>query len=203
MKNWIISAGVVLLLLSVCFCLTAQGGSVALQFSIGTQGSMSFAEVGAVFPSLGDSVFLGLKARFMSSCTWATFIHQNGESVSFHPVVAAGVVAVGGASPMIQDVYRMYGGMDFLLGYSFTPYDSAIYGTGSLIGKSLTFALWGFYGLELFTDEKISYYLDSGGGFKSLFCDKSNLYAIASSWLGSGFGLKTGTRFYLYSEGGV
>ena len=59
MKNWIISAGVVLLLLSVCFCLTAQGGSVALQFSIGTQGSMSFAEAGAVFPSLGDSVFLG------------------------------------------------------------------------------------------------------------------------------------------------
>jgi len=78
-------------------------------------------------------VFLGVKARFMSSLTWARFIHQNGESVSFHPV--------GGASPMIQDVYRMYGGMDFLLGYSFTPYDSAIYGTGNQIGKNLTFAL--------------------------------------------------------------
>jgi len=86
-------------------------------------------------------VFLGVKARFMSSLTWATFIHQNGESVSFHPVVVAGVVTVGGASPMIQDVYRMDGGMDFLLGYSFTPYDSAIYGTGNLIGKNLTFAL--------------------------------------------------------------
>lgn len=28
------------------------------------------------------------------------------------------------------------------------------------------------------------------------FCDKSNMYAVASSWLGSGFGIKTGMRFY-------
>jgi hypothetical protein len=84
---------------------------------------------------------------------------------------------------------RMYGGMDILLGHSFTPYDSLIYGTGNLIGRNLTFALWGYYGLELFTADRISYCLDSGGG------DKENLYAMASSWLGSGFGIKTGMRF--------
>ena len=90
----------------------------------------------------------------------------------------------------------MYGAMDLLLGYSFTPYDSLIYGTGNLIGKNLTFALWGYYGIEIFNAEKISYYLDTGGGFKSLKGDKSNLYVIASSWLGSGFGMKIGMRFY-------
>ena len=152
---------VIVLFIFLLFCspLGAQGGAVALQFSIGTQGSLSFAEAGIVFPSLGNNVYLGLKARIMSSLTWTTFIHQSGESVSFHPVVAGGIVTVGGASPLIEDVYRMYGGMDFLLGYTFTPYDS-------------------------------------GGGYKSLFCDKKNMYAVASSWLGSGFGIKTRMRFY-------
>jgi hypothetical protein len=183
-------------LLAGVFPLGAQGGDVAFQFGMGIQGSLSFFEAGVVFPSLGDSIFVGLKARIMSSLTWATFIHQNGESVSFHPVVAGGVISVGGASPMIQEAYRMYGGMDLLLGYTFTPYDSAIYKVGNLVGKNLTFALWGYYGLELFTDDKIAYFVDSGGGYKSLFCDKSNMYAVASSWLGSGFGIKTGMRFY-------
>jgi hypothetical protein len=183
-------------LLASVFPLGAQGGNVAFQFSMGIQGNLSFFEAGVVFPSLGKSTFVGLKARIMSSLTWATFIHQNGEAVSFHPVVAGGVISVGGASPMIQEVYRMYGGMDLLLGYTFTPYDSAIYKVGNLVGKNLTFALWGYYGLELFTADKIAYFVDSGGGYKSLFCDKSNMYAVASSWLGSGFGIKTGMRFY-------
>jgi len=196
MRKRILLLAVVIVFLTSAFSLEAQGGAVALQFSMGTQGSLSFFEAGVVFPSLGDSVFVGLKARMMSSLTWATFIHQNGESVSFHPVIAGGVVSVGGASPMIEDVYRMYGGMDILLGYTFTPYDSAIYKTDNLVGKNLTFALWGYYGLELFTDDKIAYFLDSGGGYKHLFCDKSNMYAVASSWLGSGFGVKTGMRFY-------
>ena len=196
MRRAIVLPAVVIFFIACCICPAAQGGAVALQFSIGTQGSLSFAEAGIVFPSIGETVFVGLKARFMSSLTWATFVHQNGESVSLHPVVIGGIVTVGGASPMIEDVYRMYGGMDLLLGYTFTPYDNAIYKTGNLVGRNLTFALWGFYGLELFTDEKISYFLDSGGGYKSIFCDKSNLYAIASSWLGSGFGVKTGMRFY-------
>jgi len=188
-------AVVLIVLIGVC-TLGAQGGDVAFQFSMGTQGSLSFFEVGVAFPSLGDSTFVALKARMMSSLTWATFIHHNGESVSFHPVTAGAVVSIGGASPMIEDVYRMYGGMDLLLGYTFTPYDSAIYKTGNLVSKNLTFALWGYYGLELFTADKIAYFVDSGGGYKSLFGDKSNMYAVASSWLGSGFGIKTGMRFY-------
>ena len=196
MKRKTFLIAVVIVFLGGAFSLAAQGGDVAFQFSMGIQGSLSFFEAGVVFPSLGDSVFVGLKARMMSSLTWATFIHQNGESVSFHPVVAAGVVSVGGASPMIEDVYRMYGGMDILLGYTFTPYDSAIYKTDNLAGKNLTFALWGYYGLELFTADKIAYFVDSGGGYKGMFCDKSNMYAVASSWLGSGFGIKTGMRLY-------
>ena len=40
-------------------------------------------------------------------------------------------------------------------------------------------------------------FLDAGGGFKSLIGDKQNPYVVASSWLGSGFGIKMGMRFYL------
>jgi len=196
MRKKILLFAVVFVFLAGTFPLGAQAGAFALQFSMGIQGSLSFFEAGVVFPSLGNSMFVGLKARIMSSLTWATFIHQNGESVCFHPVVAGGVISFGGASPMIEDVYRMYGGMDIFLGYTFTPYDSAIYKTDNLIGKNLTYALWGYYGLELFTADKIAYFLDSGGGYKGLFCDKSNMYAVASSWLGSGFGIKTGMRLY-------
>ena len=197
MRPTLVLAIVVLVFLASGSSLRAQESAVALQFSIGIQGSLSFAEAGIVFPSLGNNAYVGLKARIMSSLTWATFIHQDGESVSLHPVVVGGIITVGGASPMLEEVYRMYGGMDFLLGYTFTPYDSGIYKTGNLVGKNLTFALWGYYGLELFTDQRVSYFVDSGGGFKSMFCDKDNLYAVASSWLGSGFGIKTGMRVYL------
>lgn len=174
----------------------ALGETAAFQFSVGTQGVLSFAEVGVSLPPIGGGVVLGLKARVMSSLTWATFTHQDGRSVSVHPVVAGGVLSCGGSSPLFEDTYRMYGGMDLLLGYSFTPYDSLIYRTGNLIGRNLTFALWGCYGLELFTADKVAYFLDSGGGYKGLRGDKENLYALASSWLGSGFGIKTGMRFY-------
>jgi hypothetical protein len=174
----------------------AIGNSLAIQFSIGIQGSLSYAEAGVILPPIADTVTIGLKARSMSSITWATFIHQDGRTVSFHPVLVGGVVSVGGVSPLFKDTYRMYGGMDLLLGYSFTPYDSLIYKTKNLIGKNLTFGLWGYAGIELFTAENISYCVDSGGGFKTLFCDKHNLYGVASSWLGSGFGLRTGLRSY-------
>lgn len=175
---------------------SAIGNGYALQVSIGIQGSLSYAEVGVRLPPIGDSVAIGLKARAMSSVTWATFIHHDGRSVSFHPAVVGGVISVGGASPLFKETYRMYGGMDLLLGYSFTPYDSLIYKTKNLIGNNLTFGMWGYAGIEIFTAENISYSLDSGGGFKSMFCDKQNLYAVASSWLGSGFGIRTGLCSY-------
>ena len=114
-KRFLFAVGVIVLMAG-SVCLSAQEGPVALQFSMGTQGSLSFFEAGVVFPSLGESVFVGLKARIMSSLTRATSIHRNGASVSFHPVVACCV--------------------------------------------------------------------DSSGGFKSLLCDRSNMYALASSWPG-------------------
>jgi len=190
------SAWAVSILLLGCCAAFARGTGFGLQFSTGLQGSLSFFEVGVTSPAFGDGMTVGLKARSMSSITWATFLHRNGQSVSFHPVVVGGVLSFGGASPFIEDSYRMYGGMDLFLGYSFTPYDSLIYKLGNLIGENLTYGLWGYYGIEVFTAEQVAYYLDAGGGFKSLKGDDANLYAIASSWLGSGFGMKTGLRFY-------
>jgi len=177
---------------------SGQGNSLGLEFSIGTQGIMSFEEVGVRLPMIGGSFFIDLKARLLSSLTWATFINmQTGTSVSFHPDVVGGVVSFGGVSPMLFDSLRMYGESDIFLGYSFMPWDSALYGVGNLIGDNLTYAIWGCFGFELFTAPSLSVFLDAGGGFKSLSGDKTNPYVIASSWLGSGFGIKMGMRFYL------
>jgi hypothetical protein len=175
-----------------------KGNSLGLEFSMGTQGILSFEEIGVRLPMIGESFFIEVKARLLSSLTWATFINmQTGDTVSFHPDAIGGVVSFGGVSPMIHDMLRMYGQSDILLGYSFMPWDSAIYGVGNLIGENLTFAIWGCFGLELFTAKSLSVFLDAGGGFKTVFGDKQNLYVVASSWLGSGFGIKMGMRFYL------
>jgi hypothetical protein len=133
----------------------------------------------------------------MSSLTWATFINRStGEAVSFHPDVVGGVLSFGGSSPLLRDTFRAYGGTDVFVGYSFTPWDSAIYGTGNLIGANVTVAALGYFGIEVFTTPSLSICLDAGGGLKTLIGDKTNAYAVASSWLGSGFGIRVGLRFY-------
>jgi hypothetical protein len=125
----------------------------------GFQGSRSYIEAGINVPSPVDGTFLGIRARAMSSITWVTFIHEDGRSVSVHPVVVAGALSFGGRSPLLEEKYRMYGGMEVLLGYSLTPYESAIYGTANLIGDTLTFLLSGFFGAEVFTAPNVSWYL--------------------------------------------
>jgi hypothetical protein len=123
---------------------TGREATVGLELSIGTQGIMSFEEVGVRLPMNGGSFFIDLKARFLSSLTWATFINmQTGKSVSFHPDAVGGVVSFGGACPMLYGILRMYGESDIFLGYSFMPWDSALYGVGNLIGDNLTYAIWG------------------------------------------------------------
>jgi hypothetical protein len=195
---------VVLLAVSVAVpsSLSAQirGTGYGIEISAGLQGSLSFFQVGFLLPKINDRVFINVKARALSSLTWATFINKDtAEAVSFHPVVVGGVVSIGGVSPFVDDSVRMYGGTDLFLGYSFTPYDSYFYGTGNLIPSNLTFAVVGYFGFEYFTGERSSFFINAGGGFKSIIVDadqKQNLYAVASSWLGSGFGISMGSNIY-------
>lgn len=173
------------------------GRSLALEFGLGTQGILSYEEVGVRLPRIGKASFVSIKARLASSLTWATFRDLNtGTTVSVHPDVIAGVLSFGGVSPFVSGPVRMYGACDVLLGYSFTPWDSLIYGIGNLIGTNLTYGLLGYFGIELFTTPSMSVHLDAGGGFKSIHGDKGNPYLIASSWLGSGFGIRMGMWFY-------
>jgi len=174
------------------------GKAVSLELGMGTQGIMSYEEAGIRIPVGSSGFSIALSARFLSSLTWATFTNlSSGSTVSFHPDVAAGVVSFGGASPLLYGVLRAHGAADLLLGYSFTPWDSAIYGVPNLIGPNITFALMGTFGLEFFTAPKVSVCLDAGGGWKSIVGDKTNPYVIAGSWLGSGFGIRMGMRLYL------
>jgi hypothetical protein len=182
---------------NMAFGQAALGDTLGFEFGVGMQGAFSYMEAGVVFPKIAGSLFISLKARAMSSFTWATFINQQThESVSFHPTVVGGVLSFGGYSPVFHDFIRMRGSTDILLGWSFTPYDSLIYKVGNLLGANLTFAILGSFGMEIFTSDALSVSIDAGGGFKSLFGDKKNPYVIASSWLGSGFGTRMGLRFY-------
>jgi hypothetical protein len=178
-------------------CFQSFRNKLGFEVSTGIQGIFSFFQLGILFPRINDTLFVDLKVRYMSSLTWATYIDQDKNAVSFHPAVIGGAVSFGGYSPLLYNCVRMYGGMELFLGYSFTPYDSYLLQTGNLIGDNLTYALLGFFGLELFTSEHIALILDAGGGLKNIFGDKSNQYTIASSWLGSGFGIKMGVRYYL------
>ena len=148
------------------------GSSISIEFGMGTQGIMSYEEVGIRVPVGSGGFTIALSGRFMSSLTWATFTNlDTGDSVSFHPDIVAGVMSFGGASPLLHGMLRVHGATDILLGYSFTPWDSAIYGVPNLIGPNIT--------------------------FKSISGDKANPYVIAAGWLGSGFGIRLSMRFYL------
>ncbi len=175
----------------------AQGNGWGIQIGTGLAGSMSYFEIGVMLPKFNDTIFVDVKVRWMSSITWVTFVNmETSETVSFHPVVVGAVVSVGSTSPLINDEFRVYGGSDILLGYSFTPYDSLVYGVGNLIPPNLTYGIWGHFGFDYFTSDSSSIYVQSGGGYKGLFVeDKKNAYAVASSWLGSGFGIQMGSRF--------
>jgi len=173
------------------------GRTLALEFGIGTQGILSYEEVGVRFPLIGKASFASVKVRLASSLTWATFTDLGtGQTVSLHTDVIAGVLSFGGVSPFVLGSVRMYGACDLPLGYTFTQWDILVYGTGNLVGPNLTYGVLGYFGIELFTTPKISVHLDAGGGFKSVSGDEGNQYLIASSWLGSGFGIRMGMRFY-------
>lgn len=174
------------------------GNGLGILFGAGLSGSMSYFETGLMMPKINEKVFINLKVRAMSAITWTTFVNkETNETASFHPVVVGGLISVGSVSPKVNDELRMYGGSDFFFGYSFTPYDSLFYGTGNLIPSNLTFAIWGYFGFEYFTSANSSFFIQAGGGFKSLFVeDKQNIYAVASSWLGSGFGIEMASSFY-------
>jgi hypothetical protein len=189
-------------MLVACIAVTGANAIPANGFGItigaGIAGSLSFFEVGVMLPKINDTVFVDVKLRWMSSITWVTFVNmETSETVSFHPVVVGAVVSVGTVGPFVNEELRVYGGSDFLLGYSFTPYDSLAYGVGNLIPPNLTIGVWGHFGFDYFLSEKSSIYVQSGGGFKSLLVeDKTDAYAVASSWLGSGFGIQMGSRFH-------
>lgn len=174
-----------------------SGSGFNLEITTGLQGSLSFAQFGVNLPQFIKHFIIGLKFRGMSSLTWATFIDYNtNDSVSFHPVVLAGIISFGGCGDIIKNLFRTYGSCEILLGYSFTPYDSAIYNVDNLIGDNLTFGIFGTFGLEFFTGKTLSVYVESGGGFKTIKGDDTNQYVIASSWLGSGVTFRMGAKIY-------
>jgi hypothetical protein len=61
---------------NVAFGQAALGDTPGFEFGIGMQGAFSYMEAGVVLPKIAGSLFLSLKARAMSSFTWATFINQ-------------------------------------------------------------------------------------------------------------------------------
>ena len=176
----------------------SEGTGWGWQFGTGISGSLSYFETGIMFPRINETVFINAKLRAMSAITWTSFTNMNtDESVSFHPVVLGGLISLGGGSPLIADLIKVYGGADFFLGHSMTPYDSLFYEVDNLFPPNLTFGIWGHFGLEFFTSENTAVFIQSGGGFKSMIVEeKTNPYAVAGSWLGSGFGIAMGSNIY-------
>ena len=191
---------IILFLVLLSAALSAQPAGTGWGWQIGTgiNGSLSYFETGIMFPRINDTVFINAKVKAMSAITWTNFTNmETGETVSFHPVVVGGCLTVGGGSRLIEDIFKVYGGTDIFLGFSMTPYDSFFYGVGNLFPQNLTFGVWGHFGLEFFTSETSSIFIQSGGGYKSLITEeKENPYAVAGSWLGSGFCFEMGTNIY-------
>jgi len=109
----------------------------------------------------------------------------------------AGIVSIGGTSKYFLRRIRTYGSVEILIGHTFTPYDDAFNNSGNLIGDNTTIGLFSIYGLEFFSSDNTSLYIESGGGFKAIKGDKSNQYLLAASWLGSGVTFRMGAKIYI------
>lgn len=194
------------LMVTICCCITYSqnienieglGKNSNIEITTGQQGAFSFYQFGFNFPQFIDNFIIGVKFRGMSSLTWATFIDEKTkDSVSFHPITLAGVLSMGGTGNITSYAFRNYGAFEILAGYSFTPYDSIIYGVGNLIGNNITLGIFGIYGIEYFTTPTSSIFIESGGGFKTIKAVDKNQYVIAGSWLGSGVTFRMGTKIY-------
>ena len=173
--------------------------NIGFEISTGLQGSLSFAQIGANYSPSKHNFRIGVKFREMSSITWVTFIDmETKESVSFHPFILAGIITMGGSSTYWKDNFRVYGYTEVLIGHSLTPYDSYFYDEPNLIGKNVTYGIFGLFGIEFLTSRRMSLFIESGGGYKSMAVDdEKNQYAIASGWIGSGVTLRMGTIIYL------
>jgi hypothetical protein len=173
------------------------GTAFGLEFGAGIQGIFSMFEAGVAFPKLNRNFGIALRARYLSSLTYATYIDSAGKYVSFHPCVVGGALAMGGRSPVYRDLLRAYGTFELMLGHSFTPWDDFVAHTGNLTGRNLTYIASGVCGLELFTSRRTAIFLETGGGFKSIKGDKGNRYVQAGAWLGSGVTARMGGNLYL------
>lgn len=173
--------------------------NLGFEITTGLQGSMSFAQIGAKYSPSKHNFWIGLKFREMSSITWVTFIHmETNESVSFHPFILAGIITMGGSSMQWKDNFKVYGYSEILIGHSSTPYDSYFYNVSNLIGKNVTYGIFGVFGIEFLASKRTSLFIESGGGYKSMVVpDKKNQYAVACGWIGSGVTLRMGTTIYL------
>ena len=189
----------ILLILSTAAYSQSAGTGFGFQVGTGLNGSLSYFEAGVLLPKINESVYISAKFRAMSAITWINFTNSDTEeSVSFHPVVLGGCLSCGGTSPMLEESFKVYGGADIFIGHSMTPYDSYFYAVDNLFPPNVTFGVWGHFGLEFFTADKYSVFIQSGGGFKSMFVeDKTNPYAVAGSWPGSGFSIEMGSNIYL------
>jgi len=176
--------------------LTAGGGP-GLRAGAGIQGAFSMFEAGFELPKINRSFGIGFRARYLSALTYATYIDSAGEYVSFHPCVVGGAVSFGGCSPLIAERLRAYGSFEVLLGHSFTPWDDAVIGVGNLFGPNLTWIASGQLGLEVFTGPRTAFYVESGGGLKSIRGEEDNPHVNTTAWLGSGVTLRIGVNLYL------
>ena len=173
--------------------------NIGFEISTGLQGSLSFAQIGVNYSPSKYNFRIGVKFREMSSITWVTFIDmETKESVSFHPFILAGILTMGGSSMQWKNNFRVYGYSEILIGHSSTPYDSYFYDEPNLIGKNVTYGIFGLFGIEFLASKRMSLFIESGGGYKSMAVDdEKNQYVIASGWIGSGVTLRMGTIIYL------
>lgn len=175
------------------------GEGLGFEVSTGGRGAMSFVELGVLMPQLFGHMTSGLKLTAMSATSWVTFNNlETREAITLHPVILGGVLSLGGTSEVVRDFVRVHGGVELLIGTTLTPYESYFYQRDNLIGDNLTYGIFGVFGLELFTRDNLAFFIDGGGGFRSYRVeDKDDIAAVAAGWIGSGYLIKVGTRFYL------
>ena len=114
------------------------------------------------------------------------------ELQKYSTMMISGYITLKFSSPLLFNFIRVYGVGEFAPGFKFSAQVD--------LGKNIALGLTSLGGVEFYTMEWASFFIEAGGGNIFTIITDNNKYLQDEGWTGSGFALKVGGRFYIPSK---
>ncbi len=128
------------------------GKQFSFQLGLGLSGIYTVITAGIMFPKIKNLCTMGLLFNFGIS-TPGSYVAEN-----FRTSLIAGSYYISFSSPVFTTYIRIYGGLEFYLGYIFSSNQI------SLFGSNITFGGYALGGMEFYFIKQIAFFIEAGVG---------------------------------------